>query len=74
MQAFHEQVAGQLELGSQASPASTAEFPQRGAQSLSLLALQVGGQQPSPLAQAVWRLPFTHSAVQAVAVPRRVRS
>jgi hypothetical protein len=74
MHAFHGQVAGQLDCGSQVSPGSTAEFPHRPVQSSSLVALQAGGQQPSPLAHVVCRLAFTHSAVHAAAVPCKVRS
>jgi hypothetical protein len=74
MQPAQGQVAGQLDVGSHDSPASTTEFPHRAAQSSSLLALQVGGQHPSPLAQVVWVPALTHSAVQAAAVPCRVRS
>jgi hypothetical protein len=74
MHPVHGQVAGQLETGSHDSPVSIAPFPQRGVQSLSLLALQTGGQQPSPFTHAVWVFPFTHSAVQAAAVPCSRRS
>jgi hypothetical protein len=63
----------QADTGSHFSPASTTPLPQVGWQSLSLLAWQAGGQQPSPLAQVVCRLAFTHSALQAAAVPCSVR-
>ena len=46
------QVVGQLDGGSQVSPAPTRPSPQVAAQSLSAAALQPGGQQPSPLTQA----------------------
>jgi hypothetical protein len=62
----------QTDGGSQLSPASTTPLPQVGEQSLSLLALQPGGQQESPFAQAVFVPAFTHAAVQAV--PCNVRS
>ncbi len=62
MQAFQGQVAGQAEGGSQVSPVSTAPLPHLGLQSLSTLALQAAGQQPSPEAQAVWRVSSTHWA------------
>jgi hypothetical protein len=42
------QAVGQVSPGSQVSPASTALFPQLALQSLSLVALQAAGQQPSP--------------------------
>jgi hypothetical protein len=58
------QAVGQLEGGSQVSPVSTAPLPQLGWQSLSVVALQPGGQQPSPPTQSVW-VPFaTHWAWQ----------
>lgn len=60
--------------GSHFSPASTTEFPQTGVQLLSLLALQVEGQQPSPFAQALITVVLTHLAVQAAAVPCSARS
>ena len=70
------QVAGQLDGGSQVSPAPTRPSPQVVAQSASAAALQPGGQQPSPLTQAVigsWAqareqpsiVPDAKSAVQA---------
>jgi hypothetical protein len=63
----------QADGGSQVSPLSTAPLPQSGRQSSSLLALQADGQQPSPFAHVV-RIPaFTHWAVQAAALPSRVR-
>jgi hypothetical protein len=61
------------QLPSHVSPASTAPLPQRGAQSLSLLALQPDGQQPSPFAQAVCAPSSTQAAVQAAADPDRRR-
>jgi hypothetical protein len=64
MQPFHGHVAGQCDGGSQVSPASTAPLPQRGWQSLSTLALHAAGQQPSPLAHAVWTVSSTHCAWQ----------
>ena len=60
--------------GSQVSFGSMIEFPHTGLQLLSLLALQPPGQQESPLVQVVMVLAFTHSAVQAAAVPCSVRS
>src|SRR5439155_10277337 len=54
----------QAETGSQVSPASSTPLPHLAAQSLSLVLLQVLGQQPSLFAQAVWTRSFTHSAVQ----------
>src|SRR5262249_33122513 len=53
MQPFQGQVDGQLDAGSQVSPASTAPLPHFGAQSLSLLRLPAAGRQPSPGAQPV---------------------
>jgi hypothetical protein len=60
--------------GSHFSPGSTTPLPHAGAQLLSLLALQPGGQQPSLLAQAVCSVVFTQAAVQAVALPCSARS
>jgi hypothetical protein len=60
--------------GSQVSPRSTTPLPQLGAQSLSLLALQPDGQQPSLLAQAVCMPAFTHATLHIAAVPVRLRS
>jgi len=68
------QLAGQLP--SQVSPVSTAPFPHRTPQSLSLLLLQLAGQQPSPVVHepigVCWQttlhsdsLPASVSAVQA---------
>jgi hypothetical protein len=64
MQPFHMQVAGQLDGGSQVSPVSTAPLPHLGEQSLSMLALQAGGQQPSPAVHAVCATSSTHWAWQ----------
>jgi hypothetical protein len=47
------QALGQLEIGSQVSPDSTALLSQTGAQSLSSLLLQPAGQQPSPSLHAL---------------------
>jgi hypothetical protein len=47
------QLGGQLAGGSQVSPGSTTLLPHCERQSVSLLALQPGAQQPSPLAQLV---------------------
>jgi hypothetical protein len=63
----------QAEGGSHLSPDSTTEFPHAGVQLLSLLALQVDGQQPSPFLHAVSTVVFTHLAVQAAAVPWSAR-
>jgi len=60
--------------GSQVSPDSTAPLPQVGWQSLSLIAVQPLAQQPSLLAQAVWRAPFTHWTLHACALPCGTRS
>jgi hypothetical protein len=71
MQAFQGQVAGQLEGGSQVSPASIAPLPQWAVQSLSTLALQAAGQQPSPDVQAVCTTSSTHWAWQVPPLTRR---
>jgi hypothetical protein len=73
MQAFQGQVAGQLEGGSQVSAPSIAPLPQRAVQSLSTLALQPVGQQPSPFAQAVCATSSTHWAWQVCPLTRRRR-
>jgi hypothetical protein len=65
-QPIQGQVAGQLEGGSQVSPASVAPFPHLATQSLSLVALQPAGQQPSPFVQAVCSLSATHWAWQVL--------
>jgi hypothetical protein len=64
-------IAGQLvgQLPSHFSPVSTTPLPQRGAQSLSLLALQPVGQQPSAKAHVVCVPSSTQAAVQAAALP-----
>ncbi len=70
-------VVGQVLCGSHVSPGSSAPLPQLAEQSLSLLALQPGGQQPSPRRHwvIVWRvqaevqlsaLPVSMSTVQAL--------
>ncbi len=46
--------AGHEVSGSQVSPLSTAPLPHAGVQSVSLLALQPLGQQPSPFWHTVW--------------------
>jgi len=60
--------------GSQVSPASTTLLPQAGWQSVSLLELQLDGQQPSLFAHAVCKLPLTHRTSQVAALPARTRS
>jgi hypothetical protein len=60
--------------GSQVSPVSTTLLPQAGWQSVSLVALQLAGQQASPFAHVVCRLPSTHRASQVPALPARTRS
>jgi hypothetical protein len=64
MHAVHGHVVGQLEGGSHFSPASTAPLPHFGTQSLSVLALQAGGQQPSPSVQALMSVSSTQRAWQ----------
>jgi hypothetical protein len=59
----------QAEGGSHFSPASTTEFPHTAVQLLSVLALQVGGQQPSPLMHVLMSVVLTHFAVHIAAVP-----
>jgi len=68
---FWQPTAGQVvgQLPSHFSPASTTPFPHLAVQSLSLVVLQVGGQQPSPCAQAVWVPSATQTAVQLAAAP-----
>lgn len=63
------QVAGQFP--SQTSGASTVPLPQEAEQSLSEVALQPAGQQPSPLLQTeiAW---FEHTRLQLLALPVRV--
>jgi len=56
------------QLPSQVSPVSTMPLPQVAEQSLSLLALQPLGQQPSPLTQAVTCV-CVHTALQVAAEP-----
>ena len=60
--------------GSQVSPASTTLLPQAGWQSVSLVELQLDGQQPSLFAHAVCKLPLTHRTSQVAALPARTRS
>jgi hypothetical protein len=55
VQPMGAQLVGQLPGGSQLSPASTTPLPHEATQSVSLVALQPGGQQPSPLMQVVCR-------------------
>jgi hypothetical protein len=55
-------MVGQLSAGSQVSPASTSMLPQVVRQSLSLLASQALGQQPSPFTHSVSIPSSTHSA------------
>src|SRR5438128_196368 len=62
------QPVGQL-APSHFSPASTTPLPHLGAQSLSLVASQVPGQQPSPAAHAVCVPSSTQRAVQEAAEP-----
>jgi len=59
-------VAGQLP--SQVSPVSTTELPQEAEQSVSVLWLQPGAQQPSPLVHWVMAL-WAHDAEQLLALP-----
>ena len=61
------------QLPSQVSPASMTPLPQRGAQSLSLVALQPVGQQPSEKAQVACVPSSAQRAVQAAAVPVSLR-
>jgi hypothetical protein len=73
---FWHPIAGQL-VGQLApshfSPVSVTPFPHLGAQSLSLAALQVGGQQPSPLMHVIWVPSFTHWARQVPGLETRRR-
>src|SRR5690349_8890352 len=62
------QLLGHQPCGSQVSPASTTPLPQLAEQLLSLLALQPGGQQPSPLRQVVIGC-RVQAAVQLAALP-----
>jgi len=62
------------QLPSQVSPGSSLPLPQVTAQSLSVVASQPAGQQPSPFAQVVCIPLFTHWASQVVGLPCRVRS
>jgi hypothetical protein len=64
-----EQEAGQLP--SHVSPFSTTPLPHLGLQSPSLLALQPGAQQPSPLAHATMAA-WLHCTLHLRAVPDRV--
>jgi hypothetical protein len=69
VQAFpSSQVVGQLEDGSQVSPASTLPLPQLAEQSPSVVLSQPAGQQPSPLLQAVMGL-WLHVTLQVAALP-----
>jgi hypothetical protein len=65
------QLAGHVPGGSQASPASITPLPHAALQSLSLLALQPGGQQPSALTQAVCMPSLTHWAWQVPGLANR---
>ncbi len=71
VQPIGAQEVGQLPGGSQLSPASTTPLPQEATQSVSSLALQPAGQQPSPLRQAVCRWSSTHWAVQVPGLATR---
>src|SRR5262249_2407676 len=62
---------GQLDAGSQVSPASTTPLPHFAAQSLSLLALQAAGQQPSPGTHAACTPLSTHWAWQVLPLTTR---
>ena len=62
------QLAGQLPGGSQVSPGSMMPLPQTALQLLSLLALQPGGQQLSPLAHATMGV-CVQAALQVAALP-----
>jgi hypothetical protein len=62
------QEVGQLETGSQVSPVSMTAFPHFGAQSVSLVLLQLEGQHPSPPLQTVIA-ENVHLAVHAAALP-----
>jgi hypothetical protein len=57
----------QVDTGSQVSPLSTTPLPHLAGQSLSLLWLQLEGQQPSPDTQLVSWWSFTQAAVQVFA-------
>jgi hypothetical protein len=57
------QVVGQVESGSQVSPASLTLLPHMTPQSLSLALLQPGGQQSSPGMHVVCKRSFTHWAL-----------
>ena len=70
-QPFQGQLRGHIDGGSQVSPASMAPLPQRAVQSLSLVALQPPGQQPSPLTHWVCMTSFTHWAWQVPPLTRR---
>jgi hypothetical protein len=60
--------------GSQVSPVSTTLLPQAAWQSVSLVELQLDGQQPSPFAHVVCMLPLTHRASHVLALPAMTRS
>jgi hypothetical protein len=68
---LHAAAVGQDDAGSQVSPGSTTLLPQVELQSRSLLALQPGAQQPSPLRHWVMAW-YPHAAVQLAALPVRV--
>jgi hypothetical protein len=69
VQAFpSSQLLGHEEGGSHVSPVSTTPFPQLGEQSLSLLALHPGAQQPSPDLHSVMGEKL-HAAEQLAALP-----
>jgi hypothetical protein len=61
-------VEGQVDLGSQVSPASTTPLPHFGVQSESLLALHPAGQQPSPDTQVVMAV-WLHATLQLALLP-----
>src|SRR5439155_21811148 len=63
--------AGRRAGGSQVSPASTTLLPQVGEQSPSMLALQPGAQQPSPLVHTMIGVCW-QAAVQLLALPPKV--
>jgi hypothetical protein len=62
------QAAGQVVAGSQVSPASTTPLPQLAEQSVSAVASQPTGQQPSPEAHALMAL-WLHATLQLAALP-----
>src|SRR5262249_13677294 len=71
MQRFQGQVDGQLDAGSQVSPASTTPLPHFAVQSLPWLALQAAGQQPSPGTHAACTPLSTHWAWQVLPLTTR---